>query len=153
MHVDYIYVRTPNQIHFQTDIKGGYRSLFTHWYTFFLFDDYATDLHMKRIVRDYIHYDNIVFCVAEKIIERLNKEALQLQREPQQSQLQLHQQQQQQQQQPSWSSIHIRHGELQYTNVQISPLELLEETKGWLNRSGIMYAYVRGVYDGSSHFI
>jgi hypothetical protein len=127
MHVDYIYVRTPNQIHFQTDIKGGYRSLFTHWYTFFLFDDYATDLHMKRIVRDYIHYDDIVFCVAEKIIERLNEEALQLQQ----------QQRQQQQEQPSWSSIHIRHGELQYTNVQISPLELLEETKGWLNRSGI----------------
>lgn len=30
----------------------------------------------------------------------------------------------------------MRHGELQYTNVQISPAELMAATGGWLNRTG-----------------
>jgi len=47
-------------VHFMTDIHvPPARPLFSHWYTLFLFDDYATDLHAKRLVRDYIHYDEV----------------------------------------------------------------------------------------------
>ena len=49
-------------VHFRTDMSNPARALFTHWYTFFLFEDYATDLFMKRLVRDYVHYDERVSC-------------------------------------------------------------------------------------------
>ena len=44
-------------------------------YTFMLFADEATDQAMKRLVRDYLHYDEAVFCAAERIIARLNSAA------------------------------------------------------------------------------
>ena len=52
---------------------------------------------MKRLVRDYMHYDERVFCAAGRIVARLDAEAAA--------------------RGTSWSAMHVRHGELQYTNV------------------------------------
>lgn len=118
-----------------------------------MFEDYATDLHMKRMIRDYIHYDDIVYCTAYKIILKLNKEAKELNRMKNMmnrfektdhipndtSNGDIYDRTSSSDNDDDdilWSSIHIRHGELQYTNVQISPLELLDETRDWLNRTG-----------------
>mmetsp|Transcript_13846 Transcript_13846/g.32854 ORF Transcript_13846/g.32854 Transcript_13846/m.32854 type:complete len:322 (-) Transcript_13846:24-989(-) len=103
-------------VHFMTDIKSGLeaRPLFTHWYTFFLFEDYGVDLHMKRLVRDYLHYNDEVFCAGAKVAK-----AMDLLSGP-----------------GGWSAMHVRHGELQYTNVQFSPSELMEATRGWLGPEG-----------------
>ena len=32
----------------------------------------------------------------------------------------------------SWSAMHVRHGDLQYTSMQLSPQKLLDATAGWL---------------------
>ena len=84
-------------VHFQANSSFGYR-LFTHWYTFFLFGDLATDRYMKRMVRDYLHYNEELFCVGHKIVAALDAETGG---------------------RGKWSSFHIRRGELQYKNVKI----------------------------------
>jgi hypothetical protein len=84
-------------VHFQANSTFGYR-LFTHWYTFFLFGDLATDRYMKRMVRDYLHYNEELFCVGHKIVAALDAETGG---------------------RGKWSSFHIRRGELQYKNVKI----------------------------------
>ena len=68
--------------------------------TFFLFQDLATDLFMKRLVRDYLHYDECVFCVASRIIRRLDNEAAETEGF-QADGLNV-----------GWSSLHVRHGEV-----------------------------------------
>ena len=68
--------------------------------TLFLFQDLATDLYMKRLVRDYLHYDEKVFCVAARIIRRLDEEAAVEGDEI------------------GWSSLHVRHGEVSTSIVQ-----------------------------------
>mmetsp|Transcript_53802 Transcript_53802/g.100338 ORF Transcript_53802/g.100338 Transcript_53802/m.100338 type:complete len:353 (-) Transcript_53802:123-1181(-) len=117
-------------VHFQTDMKNPARPLFSHWYTLFLFQDFGTDLFMKRMVRDYVHYDDAVFCAAGRIVAKLDAEAAAMKaktttRAGSSSKSKR-----------GWSSMHVRHGELQYTNVQISPSQLLDATKEWLNVTG-----------------
>jgi hypothetical protein len=58
-----------------------------------------------------LHYDEAVFCAAGKIVAKLDAEAAQLG--------------------TTWSSIHVRHGELQYTNVQVRRTALVAERRPW----------------------
>jgi hypothetical protein len=98
-------------------------------YTFFLFADLATDLYLKRLVRDYVHYDARVFCAAARIRQRLDADAASLRRLGQarggaaegaarngtvRSGGGVA---------GAWSAWHVRHGELQYTNVQVGSLQ------------------------------
>ena len=55
---------------------------------------------MKRLVRDYLHYDECVFCVASRIIRRLDNEAAETEGF-QADGLNV-----------GWSSLHVRHGEV-----------------------------------------
>ena len=57
-------------IHFAANSSHGYR-LFTHWYTFLLFDDGPTDAYYKRFVRDNLRYKDDVVCAAGRIARAL----------------------------------------------------------------------------------
>ncbi|KAH8044933.1 GDP-fucose protein O-fucosyltransferase [Aureococcus anophagefferens] len=54
-------------VHFEANASFGYR-VFTHWYTFFLFDDGPTDAYYKRFARDATRYrDDILQYVSVRI--------------------------------------------------------------------------------------
>ena len=48
-------------VHFEANASFGYR-VFTHWYTFFLFDDGPTDAYYKRFARDATRYRDDIVC-------------------------------------------------------------------------------------------
>ncbi|KAH8052012.1 GDP-fucose protein O-fucosyltransferase [Aureococcus anophagefferens] len=48
-------------VHFEANASFGYR-VFTHWYTFFLFDDGPTDAYYKRVARDATRYRDDIVC-------------------------------------------------------------------------------------------
>jgi hypothetical protein len=64
--------RWQNQrvMHFISKPGLGYR-LLEHFYTFIHFEDDAMDRYYKRFVWDYVHYIDVIFCKAAKIIRKL----------------------------------------------------------------------------------
>jgi hypothetical protein len=67
------YWQSQRVIHFISKPGLGYR-LLEHFYTFIHFEDDAMDRYYKRFVRDYVHYIDIIFCKAAKIIHKLLEE-------------------------------------------------------------------------------
>lgn len=67
------YWQQQKVIHFISKPGAGYR-LLEHFYTFIHFEDRYMDRVFKRFVRDYVHYIDIIFCKAAKIIDRLLSE-------------------------------------------------------------------------------
>ena len=78
-----------------TNASHGYR-MFTHWYTFLLFDDGVTDLYYKRFGRDRLKYKDEVFCAAGRVVDALTRHG------------------------DTYQAAHIRRGELQFVSVRIS---------------------------------
>jgi hypothetical protein len=61
-------------IHFRAGDKQW--RLLTHFYAFFHFTDPAIDNFYKRLVRDFLHYHDSIFCAAGKIIKSLQAEGV-----------------------------------------------------------------------------
>jgi hypothetical protein len=78
--------------------------LLNHFYTFFYFTDSTIDNYYKRFVRDLLHYVDELYCAAGKIVHALNAEG-------------------------TWSSLHVRRGDLQYKEVKISGQEWYDNMK------------------------
>ena len=57
-------------IHFITHPEMGYR-LMEHYYTMIFFDDERVDHFVKRFIRDYVRYTDILFCKAAVIVNNL----------------------------------------------------------------------------------
>ena len=91
-------------IHFASNGSAGYR-LFSHWYTFFLFMDGPTNSFYKRFVRDRLRYTDDVFCAAGAVVRHIGT---------------------------SFSSVHVRRGELQYAKVRISAEAWRDSLQQWL---------------------
>lgn len=49
--------------------------LLAHFYAFVMFDDLSFDRHVKRWMRDYMHYREEIFCVAAPVVRALHKQA------------------------------------------------------------------------------
>uniref|UniRef100_A0A7S1YBV7 Uncharacterized protein n=1 Tax=Grammatophora oceanica TaxID=210454 RepID=A0A7S1YBV7_9STRA len=79
--------------------------LLNHFYTFMLFTDPVVDNFYKRFVRDYLHYNDEIYCAAGKVINALRKES------------------------EMFSTMHVRRGDFQYTVVKLPAEELYENTK------------------------
>ena len=107
----------PDLIHWD----AGHRDhrLLNHFYAFVLFTDPAIDNHFKRFVRDFLHYEDKLYCAAGKIIHALTEE----------SETQGH----------GWSSVHVRRGDLQYKKVKISAEEWYENTKELWEEGEILF--------------
>lgn len=89
--------------------KDGCYRLLQHFYTFMQFTDPKIDNFYKRFVRDFLHYNDAVNCAAWKVVNAVQEEADKLQK--------------------TWSTLHVRRGDLQYKKVKISAEEWYENTK------------------------
>jgi uncharacterized protein YdaT len=92
----------------QKDTEHCFR-LLQHFYTFIHFTDVKIDNYYKRFVRDFLHYNDDVYCAAGKVVAAVQKDADALNVE--------------------WSAWHVRRGDLQYKKVKISAEEWYENTK------------------------
>ena len=93
-------------VHFAANNTSGHR-LFTHWYTFLLFDDLRTDRFAKRWVRDNVHYRDEIACAAARVAAALGERAARRGA-------------------ASYSAVHVRRGELQYLSVRPDAAALAE---------------------------
>ncbi len=96
--------QTSKNIHFISKPAWNLRIL-EHFYTYIYFEDESMDLLAKRLVRDSIHYVDLIFCKAAIIIDKLKKEA--------------------EKSGGHYSSFHIRRGEFQYKEVKIPADQIL----------------------------
>eukprot|EP00934_Nitzschia_sp_Nitz4_P001975 Nitzschia sp. Nitz4//scaffold137_size62074//40707//42376//NITZ4_006422-RA/size62074-augustus-gene-0.2-mRNA-1//1//CDS//3329535721//1975//frame0 len=100
-------MHSPKLIHWNADIRET--RLLNHFYGFMYYTDPKIDNFYKRFVRDFLHYNDKIYCAAGKIVHALNAEG------------------------KPWSSMHVRRGDLQYHAVKIPAEEWLNNTKEvWL---------------------
>ena len=52
--------------------------LLAHFYTFIYFANPLIDNYYKRFVRDFLHYNDRIFCAAGKIVRAIQQEAMEL---------------------------------------------------------------------------
>eukprot|EP00536_Pseudo-nitzschia_multiseries_P016290 jgi/Psemu1/247440/estExt_Genewise1.C_10660005 len=102
-------------IHFRADEKQ-YR-LLAHFYNMIYFTDPSIDNHFKRFVRDFLHYNDKIYCAAGKIVKALQAEAKQLGFDTDEEGG------------GGYSAMHIRRGDFQYKKVKFSAEEWYENTK------------------------
>ena len=113
------YWQSQKVVHFISKPGLGYR-LLQHFYTFIHFDDAKVDRLMKRFIRDYVHYVDLIFCKGAMIINELLKES-------------------EKKIIPRYSAFHIRRGELQYKEVKIPAAKILENIGHHLPAGQLIY--------------
>ena len=113
------YWQSQKVIHFISKPGMGYR-LLQHFYTFIHFDDVHVDRLVKRFVRDYVHYVDVIFCKAAFIVNKLDEEAKKLAV-------------------PGFSTFHTRRGELQYKEVKIPADQILANVGHHLPKGQLVY--------------
>mmetsp|Transcript_3422 Transcript_3422/g.7374 ORF Transcript_3422/g.7374 Transcript_3422/m.7374 type:complete len:1165 (-) Transcript_3422:1622-5116(-) len=108
----------PDLIHWDTsgvDPRNGGHRLLNHFYSFLFFSDPVVDNHYKRFVRDFLHYKDLLYCAAGKVIQALNNEG------------------------KEWSTLHVRRGDLQYREVKIPAEEWYENLKEIWNEGELIF--------------
>lgn len=127
-------------IYFPGDYRNEYRVL-THFYTYLYWEDMHTADIYKRIVRDRMHYHEIIFCAAGKVLQLIHREASELMG----------------QSIPLWAdkrsgggsvhdaatfhAAHIRRGDFQYKDTRIPGEQIWKNIRGLydFNRSRLLY--------------
>ena len=89
---------------------------------FIHFTDPKVDNFFKRFIRDYLHYNDLIFCIAGKIIFRLQQDALRIQNNNDNSlssinNLDIGY---------GYVSMHIRRGDFQYNDLKPTSKEIYE---------------------------
>eukprot|EP00537_Pseudo-nitzschia_pungens_P010966 CAMPEP_0172397068 /NCGR_PEP_ID=MMETSP1061-20121228/28798_1 /TAXON_ID=37318 /ORGANISM="Pseudo-nitzschia pungens, Strain cf. pungens" /LENGTH=1135 /DNA_ID=CAMNT_0013129133 /DNA_START=138 /DNA_END=3545 /DNA_ORIENTATION=+ len=102
-------------IHFRGDQKE-YR-LLAHFYNMIYFTDPSIDNHFKRFVRDFLHYNDEIYCAAGKIVKALQAEGMKFGFDTDEEGS------------GGYSAMHIRRGDFQYKKVKIPAEEWYENTK------------------------
>lgn len=117
------------QQHKVLHFKAGSKStrLLTHFYAMLHFTNPKIDHYYKRFVRDFLHYHDVIFCAAGKIVKAIQAEAAQRGFLPDENGA------------GGYSSMHIRRGDLQYKRVKIPAKEWYENTKEVWKPNEILY--------------
>ena len=89
-------------LHFPSE-RGA--RLLVHFYAFVFFQDWQTDLWMKRFVRDHVRYVDEIQCAAARVVTAVRKRC------------------------SVFDSFHIRRGDFQYKKTRVSAEEILEMAK------------------------
>ncbi|KAL7531413.1 hypothetical protein ACHAWF_003760 [Thalassiosira exigua] len=110
-------------IHFHAGEK--HHRLLSHFYTFLYFPDPKVDHFVKRFVRDFLHYTDIIWCAAGRVIELLRNEATELEISGNGTN--------------DFSTLHARRGDFQYKKVKISAEDWYENTKDLFHPKEIIY--------------
>lgn len=115
----------PVLLHFKT--KDGATRLLVHFYAFMLFTNPVHDNYFKRFVRDFLHYNDRIYCAAGKIIKALQMEASDkgFPRDKLGN--------------GGFSSLHIRRGDFQYKEVKLSAEDWYNNTKELWQPNEILY--------------
>eukprot|EP01083_Nonionella_stella_P115823 343729_1 len=98
-----------------------------HFYGYLFFTNAAIFNHYKRFVRDFMHYNNEIYCAAGKIV-------LALQEESQKRGFTLDSQNG-----GGYAALHVRRGDLQYKKVKISAEEWYDNLKETFVDNEIIY--------------
>eukprot|EP00986_Skeletonema_menzelii_P015195 scaffold11248_cov145-Skeletonema_menzelii.AAC.3 len=115
----------PDILHFQT--SSSRLRLLNHFYTTIYFTDPAENNYYKRLIRDFIHYKDDLFCAAGKIINLIREEGKELGFKVDDEGA------------GGFSALHIRRGDLQYKEVIISAEEWYENTAKLWQPNEILY--------------
>lgn len=114
----YIWTAELNEkvlIHFRAGDKAW--RLLAHFYNMVHFTDPALANYFKRFVRDFLHYNDSIYCAAGKIVKALQAEATQRGFEVDDEGG------------GGYSAMHIRRGDFQYKKVKISAEAWLANTQ------------------------
>lgn len=115
----------PDILHFDTFEQKN--RLLAHFYNLILFTDPVIGNHFKRFVRDFMHYNDKIFCAAGKIVRLIQQEALDrgfaLDDEGG----------------GGYSSLHVRRDDLQYKDAVISEDRWWDNTKEIYQKNEILY--------------
>ncbi len=104
-----------NVLHFRTSDVDNFRIL-NHFYLSIYFTNPSIDNYYKRFVRDFVHYNDNVFCAAGKIVQLLQDEGKERGFGVDEEGA------------GGYSALHVRRGDLQYKEVVISADEWYENT-------------------------
>jgi hypothetical protein len=99
----------------------------THFYSFVHFTDPKIDNYFKRFIRDFLHYNDQIYCAAGKIVKALQLEAQARGFDPDENGA------------GGYSAMHIRRGELQYKKVKFPSATWYENTKEIWKPKEILY--------------
>jgi len=111
-------------IHFHGKSKaetGG--RLLVHFYAFLFFQEWHTDLWMKRFVRDHVRYIDDIQCAAARIVHAIRSSKNNDKTDK------LHQ----------YDSFHIRRGDFQYKKTRISAEEIVAAAKAEIPVGSTLY--------------
>jgi hypothetical protein len=116
---------SPDILHFDTFEQ--HHRLLAHFYSFVLFTDSAMDNHFKRFVRDFMHYNDKIYCAAGKIVRLIQQEGLErgfaVDEEGG----------------GGYTSLHVRRDDLQYKDAVISDDRWWDNTKEIYQEKEILY--------------
>jgi hypothetical protein len=112
-------------IHFRAD--DNELRLLAHFYNMIQFTDPSVDNYFKRFVRDFLHYNDEIYCAAGKIIKALQAEGSQRGFDVDEEGG------------GGFSAMHIRRGDFQYIKVKISAQKWYENTKEIWKPNEIIY--------------
>jgi len=116
----------PLILHFRLSLKET--RILDHFYTFMLFTDPVIDNYMKRLVRDFLHYNDEIFCAAAKVVKAIQKDATSLKIgviDDYGS--------------GGYTSLHIRRGDFQYEDQKISAEQIYESIKDVILPNELLY--------------
>lgn len=112
-------------IHFRGDQKEF--RLLAHFYNMIYFTDPLVDNYFKRFVRDFLHYNDQIYCAAGKIVKALQAEGRRRNFDVDEEGA------------GGYSAMHIRRGDFQYKKVKIPAEEWYDNTKEIWKSNEIIY--------------
>ena len=115
----------PIVLHFDT-FEQKHR-LLAHFYSFVIFTDAATDNYFKRFVRDFLHYNDKIYCAAGKIVRSLQIEAVERGFSVDDEGG------------GGYSSLHVRRDDLQYKDAVLSDDRWWENTRDLFKENEVLY--------------
>eukprot|EP00956_Cyclotella_meneghiniana_P004352 scaffold5312_cov71-Cyclotella_meneghiniana.AAC.6 len=101
-------------VHFMCYHKMRVRML-THFYAFLFFEDWRHDLWSKRFVRDHLRYSDEIQCSAARVIAAIRERARK--KDPEGNPA------------GEYDSMHIRRGDFQYKETQISAEQIINNVQ------------------------
>lgn len=118
-------------IHFQCNGKLGLRMLI-HFYAFLFFENWKTDLWLKRFIRDHVRYVDEIQCAAARIVvairnhirEKKKKSGIRASDDDDDA---------------TFDTMHIRRGDFQFKDTRVSAEEIIETTKDYLKPNATIY--------------
>ncbi|KAL7578105.1 hypothetical protein ACA910_015036 [Epithemia clementina (nom. ined.)] len=121
-------LQSQHVLHFagKKGTAGG--RLLTHFYTFLFFQNWQTDLWMKRFVRDHVRYQNDIQCAAARIVQAIRRRVQQRTQAPSASATD-----------SPFDAFHVRRGDFQYKKTRVTAQQLYEISKEEIPKGATVY--------------